>query len=158
MRGGACTGGGMRRTAPWVVAVLAVAALAYAAAGRYLSEPATFWSVDNAVRFVQLESLRRQGYRSLAAVYPAADLDPQHEFYPIAEGFSYRRDGRTYLSYPWLFPLVAAPLYGWLGHVGLLVVPALGALAVTGLVGSAGAQQGAVAGVAPGLLVCPVSH
>lgn len=141
----------MTRGVPWRLVVLVTAAV-YAAAGWYLSEPGTFWSVDNAVRFVQLESLRRQNYRSVAAVYPAADLDPQHDFYPIA-GFSYRRDGRTYLSYPWLFPLVASPLYGWLGHGGLLVVPALGALAVTGLVALTSAQQASVAGVAAGLLV-----
>ena len=141
----------MRQAAPWVLAVV-VAAAVYAAAGWYLSEPATFWSSDSAVRFVQLESLRRQGYRALEAVYPAADLDPQHDFYPIP-GFSYRRDGRTYLSYPWLFPLVAAPLYGWLGQVGLLVVPALAALAVTGMVAYASARHVPVAGVGAGLLV-----
>jgi hypothetical protein len=99
------------------LAVLACAAV-YGAAGWYLSAPRTFWSSDNAVRFVQLESIRRNGYRSLAAVYPAEDLDPEHGFFPIAEGFSYRRDGRTYLSYPWLFPLLAAPLYGALGFPG----------------------------------------
>jgi hypothetical protein len=105
------------------LAVLACAAV-YGAAGWYLSAPRTFWSPDNAVRFVQLERIRRNGYRSLAAGYPAEDLDPEHGFFPIAEGFSYRRDGRTYLSYPWLFPLLAAPLYGALGFPGLLVLPA----------------------------------
>jgi hypothetical protein len=134
------------------LAVLACAAV-YAAAGWYLAAPQTFWSSDNAVRFVQLESIRRNGYRSLAAVYPAEDLDPEHGFFPIAEGFSYRRDGRTYLSYPWLFPLLAAPLYGALGFPGLLVLPAAGGLAAAALVGRSVGRVSAAGGVAAALLV-----
>jgi hypothetical protein len=134
------------------LAVLACAAV-YAAAGWYLSAPQTFWSPDNAVRFVQLESIRRNGYRSLAAVYPAEDLDPEHGFFPIAEGFSYRRDGRTYLSYPWLFPLLAAPLYGALGFPGLLVLPAAAGLAAAALVGRSVGRVSAAGGVAATLLV-----
>jgi hypothetical protein len=130
-----------------------VCAAAYAAAGWYLAAPQTFWSSDNAVRFVQLESIRRNGYRSLAAVYPAEDLDPEHGFFPVAEGFSYRRDGRTYLSYPWLFPLLAAPLYGALGFPGLLVLPAAAGLAAAALVGWSLGRVSASAGVAATLLV-----
>lgn len=135
-----------------LVVIVVVCSSAYALAGWYLSGPRTFWSSDSAVRFVQLESLRRHGYRSLAALYPAEDVDALHRFYPIAEGFSYRREGRTYLSYPWLFPLVAAPFYGWLGHGGLVVVPAAAAVAASAL--AAAAAGGVAAGqLAAGLLV-----
>ncbi len=132
--------------------MLACAAV-YGAAGWYLSAPQTFWSSDNAVRFVQLESIRRNGYRSLAAVYPAENLDSEHGFFPIAEGLSYRREGRTYLSYPWLFPLLAAPLYGALGFPGLLVLPAAAGLAAAALVGWSLGRVRASAGVAVTLLV-----
>jgi len=43
-----------------------VCAAVHAAAGGYLAAPQTFWRSDNAVRFVQLESVRRNGYRNLA--------------------------------------------------------------------------------------------
>jgi len=134
------------------LAVLACAAV-YAAAGWYLSEPRTFWSSDNAVRFVQLESVRRNGYRSLAPFYPAEDLDPEHGFFPIAEGFSYRRDGRTYLSYPWVFPLLAAPLCGALGFPGLLVLPAVAGLAAAAAVGCSLGQTSTAGGIAAVLVV-----
>ncbi len=132
--------------------MLVVAAVYVVLAWR-LAAPATFWSSDNSVRFVQLESLRLQGYREIAAVYPAADLDPEHRFYPIAEGFAYRRGDRVYLSYPWTFPLLAAPFYGGLGHVGLLVVPAASALAAVWMVAAEGARDHPVAGLAAGLLL-----
>ncbi len=107
-KGNAAVGGtGVGRRVVLIVIVV-VCSCAYALAGWYLSGPRTFRSSDSAVRFVQLESIRRHGYRSPAALYPAEDVDALHRFYPIAEGFSYRREGRTYLSYPWLFPLVAA--------------------------------------------------
>ncbi len=137
----------------WTVAAVGAAAVVYAAVAWYLTAPGTFWSVDNAVRFIQLESLRRQGYSTLAAYYPAGDLDPAGRFYPIAEGFSYRRGGRTYLSYPWLFPLLSAPLYGWLGQVGLVVVPAACALVAAYVVGAAGVREGAAAGAGAWALV-----
>jgi len=139
------------------LAAVLLVGLSYGAAGYYLATPQTFWSSDNSVRFVQLESLRTQGYRSLAAVYPAAVLDPGHEFYPIAEGFSYRRDGRVYLSYPWLFPLLAAPFYAWLGHPGLLVLPAACALAAVWAVAAAGSREEPVAGFLAALLVALAS-
>jgi hypothetical protein len=142
----------MRHRAPWLLAVLAAAAV-YAAAGWYLSEPATFWSSDSAVRFVQAESLRSQGYRTLAVLYPAEDVDPDHDFYPVAEGFSYRRGGRTYLSYPWFFPALAAPFYGALGFPGLLVVPAVAGLAAAAATGTAVGRGGGPAGAAVVLLV-----
>lgn len=139
----------------WLCSAAAVVlvGLAYGVAASYLSAPRTFWSSDNSVRFVQLESLRLQKHGSLAAVYPAADVDPFHRFFPIAEGFAYRRDGQTYLSYPWLFPLISSPSYGWFGHGGLLVVPVLSALAATWLVARVVGRDLPAAGLGAALLV-----
>lgn len=141
----------------WVVGAVVAAATMYVVVAWHLTQPGTFWSVDNGLRFVQLQSLRLQGYRTLAAYYPAGDLDPDRKFYPIAEGFAYHRTGRTYLSIPWLFPLVSAPLYGWLGQVGLVVIPALCALLAAYLVGAAGAREAPGAGAAACLLVAVAS-
>lgn len=134
-----------------VVFAIGLLVVAYVLVAWYLTVPGTFWSVDSSVRFVQLESLRRQGYRTLAVIYPAEDLDAEHRFYPST--LAYRKGGRTYLSIPWQFPMLAAPFYGVFGWPGLLVLPVVGALASSWLTGVGAREDGQVPASAAVLLV-----
>lgn len=121
-----------RRQTP-VALVLTACSAAYALVAFLLLRHGASWSPDQAVRWVQVEALRRTG--RLDVPYPAADLDPGGRFFPAGPWFHFQRGGRHYLSYLPYFPALTAPLYGFLGPAGLVVLPALaglGAVAVTG--------------------------
>jgi hypothetical protein len=114
-------------------AILAAVALAYVAAAWVARPDLGFWSPDSSIRYVQLVSLVRQGYREVAAVYPGAELDPDGRFYPISRGFATARDGKVYLLYSPYFAAVTAPFYQAFGRFGLIVLPLLSGLAVVWL-------------------------
>jgi hypothetical protein len=113
-----------------VVALIAILA-AYLATGLVLSRHREAWSPDSAVRMVQVESLRRAGYRDVAVSYPAEHLDPEGRYFPAGPWFHFMRGGQHYLSYLPYFPAVSAVFYGALGYAGLIVLPmAAGLVAV----------------------------
>jgi len=120
-------GGGAARPGP-ALAVLALCAAAFVAAAFLLNREGGFWSPDSALRYVQVESLLRSGFRDASVPYPAAELDPAGRFFPASAWFHFRREGRDYLSYPPYFPAASAVPYRIFGHYGLIALPVLGGL------------------------------
>jgi len=112
------------------VAILAGCLLASLIVGVLLCRYADFWSPDQALRFVQMESLWRQHYRDVAVPYPASYLDPTGRFFPAMEWFHFQREGKQYLSYLPYFPMASAPLFHAFGYPGLLMLPVAAGLAV----------------------------
>ncbi|MDR5710372.1 MAG: hypothetical protein QN172_06635 [Armatimonadota bacterium] len=108
-------------------AVLGVCTVAYAVSGWLLLRPRAFWSPDQAVRFVQVEVLARNGQVSVP--YPAAVIDPEGRFFPAGSWFHFERGGKHHLSYLPYFAALTAPLYAAFGWTGLVVLPGLAALA-----------------------------
>ncbi|MFH1091259.1 MAG: hypothetical protein V1742_06790, partial [Pseudomonadota bacterium] len=45
--------------------------------------------------------------------------------YPFKPPFVYHLEGRYYVHYPFLFPLISAPFYHWFGYRGLYLIPLL---------------------------------
>lgn len=109
-------------------AILLICVVLYCLVAGLLSHPRGFWSLDSAVRLVQVESFVRQGYQELAVRYPAEQLDPEGRFFPATDWFHAQRDGKHYLLYLPYFSAVSAPLYGLLGFPGLLVLPLVAGL------------------------------
>lgn len=143
-----------RRRGVWLtVPVLGVVALGYMAAATVARPDLGFWSPDSSIRYVQLVSLLRQGYREVAVVYPGGKLDPEGRFYPVGGGFAAVRDGKVYLLYSPYFPALAAPFYQVFGRVGLIGVPLLSGLSVVSLTFAWLGRLGQWAGAAGALLV-----
>jgi hypothetical protein len=119
----------VRDSAGSALVAVGVCAAVYVAAAIAMSKPGGFWSPDSAVRFVQVESLLRTGFRTVAIPYPAASLDPAGRFFPFGPWFHFTRAGQYYLSYPPYFAMLVAPMYRWFGLFGLLILPIAGGLA-----------------------------
>lgn len=111
----------------WLVAAVGVY---YAMLAFLLCPPETLWSGDAGLKLIQVESLLRSRFSTLALEYPGADLDPDGEHWPYPLPFAAERDGRYYSTFPPYFPALTAPFYWALGYHGLRVLPFLGGLAV----------------------------
>lgn len=117
------------RRVPAALAIAAVLCVAvYLTTGLMLTRQGEFWSPDSAIRFVQMESLRRAGFRDVAVPYPAAAIDPEGRFFPAGPWFHFQRDGRHFLSYLPYFPAASGILYGMFGSAGLIVIPSISGL------------------------------
>ncbi|MEJ2747317.1 MAG: hypothetical protein P8183_05320, partial [Anaerolineae bacterium] len=106
----------------WHVLVLTGALLI---AGSVLTATRTFFTVDTALRFLQVRSLIAQDWHTLAAIYPARFADPNLQFVPYYYGYGVVR-GDIYLAISPFFPWFSSYLYVWLGQLGLVILPALG--------------------------------
>ncbi|MFO7678609.1 MAG: hypothetical protein R6X34_01020 [Chloroflexota bacterium] len=85
----------------------------------------TFFTVDTALRFLQVRSLIDQDWQTLAAIYPARFADPNLQFVPYYYGYGVVQD-EIYLSISPFFPWLSSYLYVWLGWLGLVVLPVMG--------------------------------
>lgn len=94
-------------------------------AGSALTATRTFFTVDTALRFLQVRSLIAQDWQTLAAIYPARFADPNLRFVPYYYGYGVVQ-GDIYLSISPFFPWLSSYLYVWLGWLGLVVLPVLG--------------------------------
>lgn len=98
--------------------------------------PEAHWSGDSALKALQAEALHRSGFRSVVIPYPSSEWDPQGEFFPFRPPFASRIEGRYYLSYPLVFPVLLALLRtlcgAWAGAV-LVALGSTGLLAATWL-------------------------
>lgn len=109
-------------------AVLLVCLVAFMATAWVLNHQKGFWSPDSALRYVQVESLIRSGFRDVAIPYPAAPLDPEGRFFPASSWFHFQRNGQHRLSYLPYFPAASALTYRLFGYPGLFALPLLGGL------------------------------
>jgi hypothetical protein len=99
---------------------------------RYSADPATLGSIDNAVKLIQAEELRRSGFRSMAISYPARSIDPDEQFFPLAEPFVFLSAGKWQSVFSSFHALLIAPIlpHGlewltWMSLVSVAVATAL---------------------------------
>lgn len=109
-------------------ATLLLIVAVYAGVAWLLTHRGEFWSPDSAVRFVQVESLRRAGLRDLAVPYPAEALDPEGQYFPAGPWFHFMRSGKHYLAYAPYFSMLAAAAYEAVGWPGLILWPSFGGI------------------------------
>jgi len=107
------------RTA-WALCAVVAAAYAWWVV---LMPSRVFWAGDMGVKYVQVESLLRQHWRSTALVYPSRDLDPRGQWFPFAVPFATRHGERFYSVFPIAFPALSAVLFWLFGVIGLYVIP-----------------------------------
>lgn len=113
----------------WCVAIVLLAALP-----ALLLPAGAGWITDNGNKYIIMRSLAEHGSTAIAA--PAAELDPEGKFFPDG-GFHFRRfDGAMRSIYPEYFPALSLPFYRLFGERGVLVLPALGAMAAALLFGA----------------------
>lgn len=81
-----------------------------------------FWSLDEAGKYINLQSMLQTGRINTPLVYPGQNFDPDHKFIPLY--YSIQRENYTYSWWPVNLPLATLPLYLLLGWPGLFVLPA----------------------------------
>src|SRR5688572_28871282 len=91
--------------------------------------PHGFFSGDEGVKLVQVQSLAARGLAGDALVYPGERFDPGWRHFPFAPPFVVGNGTERHSIYSPLFAALSVP--GWLAgrYLGTLVVPALGAVA-----------------------------
>jgi hypothetical protein len=102
-------------------------------------EPRGFWIIDNANKFLQLQSIVDSGYRDYSIPWPGVAVDPDFEFNPFPPQFASISDGKLYSSYPPAFALVSSLPYRALGMRGLYLLPLVAGLTL--LAGVAGVAR-----------------
>ena len=90
-----------------------------------------FWITDDANRFIQTANFA--AHARVDIVHPGGRFDPAGRHVPLGGHHFQRRDGRLYSFYPFVFPLLAWPLYALAGTPGLYVLPVLGFAACAAL-------------------------
>ena len=148
-----------RRASLWLWAACAIVALAYIAVVR--ETPHANWSPDSDLKQAQIASLRWDGGLRWDLPYPGRMADPSLAHIPTGPTFYEVRDGRIFLVWPLLFPLLSWPFLKIFGAGGLLVVPLAAGVAiayVTGLTAEvfrrgSGAWAALIAGLATPLFV-----
>jgi hypothetical protein len=123
-------------------AAVLLAALALGATVARL-DPRAFWVIDNANKFLQLESIVASGYRDFSIPWPGRALDPAYRWNPIPAPFGVVEDGRLFSFYPPAFALLSSLPYRLLGMRGLLLLPLLGGIALLAGVARASRTLGA---------------
>ena len=92
-------------------------------AGMAIALPAgAFFSADEGVRFLQIDSLWRWHWTSPAPAASGGGLDPEGEYAPPGMG---RTDGSFASRFPMMFPFVASIPHVLFGVRGALLLPAL---------------------------------
>jgi len=91
-----------------------------------------FWSSDQGVKLLQVQSLLLNKLSNSALVYPGAGLDPDDRVNPF-RGQYFRHNGRTYAMFSDAFALVSSLPFFFFGFAGLYLVPmfSLAALSLT---------------------------
>jgi hypothetical protein len=82
-----------------------------------------FWIVDNAHKFLQLESVTASGYRDYSLSWAGIHNDPDLRFLPVPPPFSVVHEGRVFSVFSPLFPTLSSLPFRALGTWGLYLLP-----------------------------------
>jgi len=86
-----------------------------------------FWSSDQGVKLIQVQSLLLNKYQTNAAVYPGEVYDPQRTFSPL-HGQYLERDRQSYPMFSAAFALVTSVPFFLFGYPGLYIIPIVSTL------------------------------
>jgi hypothetical protein len=119
----------MSKSSTLVIAVFLVAAAAVV----FVRLPAdAFFSSDEGVKFIQLDSLAANGFRDARIVWPGDALGLERR-YAVVERFFELRGGDLYSPHPLSFALASAPGWVLFGFPGLYILPLLAGAAAAAL-------------------------
>jgi hypothetical protein len=93
-----------------------------------------FWIVDNAAKFIQMESIVRSGYRDFSIPIAARSIDPDLRLNPVSLPFSRIVDGRVFPVFSPVFAVASSIPYRVLGMDGLYLLPLFFSLLTLGAV------------------------
>ncbi len=82
-----------------------------------------FATGDGGVKLWQVQGIARTGDLNAPLEYFGAAYDVDRKYAPFVQPWAYWRDGEFYTEYTSPFIWASVPLYIWLGHEGLMVLP-----------------------------------
>jgi len=93
-----------------------------------------FWSSDQGVKLIQVQSMLLNRFSSSSIIYPGATLDPEGTVSPL-RGQYFTHNGQTYAMFSDAFALLSSIPFFIFGFAGLYIVPilSLAALALLGV-------------------------
>ena len=123
--------------------LLAAAAAVYAVVAFGLLPADVFYSGDAGVKYIQVGSLVRGHFRTLALVYPAADLDPTGALFPLEPPFAWRVKDQFLSGFPAAFSALSVPAFSAFGLAGLRLLPVVAAVALLAVLAAVAVASGA---------------
>lgn len=107
---------------PEVVAFVIPLLVASALLFGYVGPLNGFWSTDQGVKLIQVQSLLLNKFSSSALIYPGAAIDQDDRVSPL-RGQYYQHGGRTYAMFSDAFALISSVPFFFFGFAGLYLVP-----------------------------------
>jgi len=86
-------------------------------------EKRAFWVVDNANKFLQLQSIVQSQYSDYSIPWPGQPIDPELEYHPFEARFAVVKDGRLFPIFSPVFALVSSIPFRLFGFWGLYLLP-----------------------------------
>lgn len=106
-----------------LVLTLLVVAIVYSVLAFFVLPVNSFFTGDEGVKFIQVQSLVKNSYRDISLVYPGEEIDRRCEFCPIVPPYAIVRNNKMYSQWPIFYPFLASIFYKYLGFSGLYVLP-----------------------------------
>ncbi|GIV99533.1 MAG: hypothetical protein KatS3mg058_0937 [Roseiflexus sp.] len=102
----------------FVIPLLVASALLFG----YVGPLNGFWSTDQGVKLIQVQSLLLNKFSSSALIYPGAAID-QDDRVSLLRGQYYQHGGQTYAMFSDAFALISSVPFFFFGFAGLYLVP-----------------------------------
>jgi hypothetical protein len=115
-----------------------------------------FWSSDQGVKLLQVQSLLLNKYHTNATVYPGEVYDPQRAFSPL-HGQYLERDGQSYAMFSAAFALVTSVPFFLLGYPGLYIIPIISTLLTLLVCAQIGKQFLSPAWLGFAIIICGIA-
>ncbi len=100
----------------------------YLGLGWFLMKPQIIWAPDEGAKWLQMYHLRWEDGLKVDIRYQGLALDSNFSFAPsdAPRGLLGLQNGRLFFRRLPLFPAISKIFYMWIGHRGLIILPALG--------------------------------
>ena len=100
----------------------------YLGLGWFIMKPEIMWSPDEGAKWLQMHYLRWEDGLKIDIRYEGIELDPTLRFVPseTSKGLLKLQNGQMFFRRLPLFPALSKVFYSWLGHRGLVFLPAFG--------------------------------
>jgi ABC-type cobalt transport system substrate-binding protein len=108
-----------------LVLILLIVAVVYSVLAFFVLPTNSFFTGDEGVKFIQIQSLVKNSYRDISLVYPGQGIDERCEFCPIVPPYAIVRNNKMYSQWPIFYPFLASIFYKYLGFPGLYVLPVI---------------------------------
>ncbi|MDI6785968.1 MAG: hypothetical protein QMD92_04580 [bacterium] len=120
------------RTLPILIAIFIT--LLYGYLTIYTLPSNTFFTMDNSIRFIHVQSILQNNFKDIYIKYPGEHLDPNFQFFPIRPPWKtldlhiFIKNQKAYSMHPIAFPFLSTYFYKLFGYNGLYLIPILSSL------------------------------